>query len=446
MMQIVQRLQPQTSVHDLSPFRFLKGIAGISAYASRALVCPGTAVVGATNETDKKNLQCNHDWLRGIGMGADDMIVVENENLRNGILCDMQHRSYMQRVSDAIYRRSQPLSLFLSRDMEPLIMSLGLDWASVLSPHPQVSEIFDDKHYLRCLATNLGMSNAFPPWEYVNNGIDDLFRSCTRVLNFARDHLPTDTVFLKVHDYDGGEGVFRWEPNVDAAKLAAFAKQHLSMGIIVDAGYPRGKFRMHEFSVKVEINHSSWRPLYYSRQIVSHDAHMGNEVALGENILDRETDDAVYRTIAPLCKEAVRRGYGFGHTRTMGIDFMIVDTAKGRSVMLLEANARTTAVDYAMAVCQQAAERFGGHAAVVMENIDGLPPGIEHDQLRDHWLRGRPWNGKSQPGFLIGNAACLSRGKATVYCIGPTLAEARLVRLGLLPQPRETKRQQITDT
>lgn len=437
-MQTVPRLEPQTSVHDMSPMGYLEGIEGLSAYASRALVCPGTAVVGAVSTADKDNINANHAWLKSIGVGAEKMILVEGENLRQGILCGPIGKNHMARVIDAIFLRRQPLSLFLPRDMEPLVMALGLDWLSVLTPRPDIAKMFDDKHSVRCLAASLGMGNVFPVWEYVTSTTDDLFRACTRVLNAARSVLPTDTVYLKVHDYDGGLGILRWSPETQPEHIAAFVRKYLKKGLIIDAGYPSDKFRMREYSAKVEISPQSWRLCYVSRQLVANDAHRGNEVAIGEDILDPAACDILYRSIAPLCNEAVRRGYGNCVPRTMGFDFMDVSSGSTRNIFLLAANARTTATDYAMAVCQQAAQRFGGRAAVVMENLEGLPADLGHDGLRDRYLKGNPWDGKSLSGYLIGNPACLTRGKATAFCIGQSLEEARFVRSNLLPKPNDT--------
>ncbi|MDD5726013.1 MAG: hypothetical protein PHC53_01190 [Patescibacteria group bacterium] len=422
-------IRQQTYVHDMSPFGFLKGITGLAAYASRALVCPGTAVAGFANQESCHSLTANFDWLRHIGIGADHLIVVPCENLRSGLL-QPNGANFLPLISESI-RNGRPLNFFLSRNMGTLVKALGLTWDAVTTAQPEIAEFFDDKHYLRCLGAKLGVDKAFPAWEFVSSNFKNVKDSRKRVLGWARDnHLPTEHVFLKAHDTDGGAGLLRWGPETPEKDVSEFCHQYLPRGLIVDAGYPASAFEMSEYSVKILVKENAWDLLYFSRQIIRRDAHAGNEVAIGEHVLPLALAERVLAFLSPICDEAVKRGYGSHLSRTMGFDFMVVHGKQGEHVLILECNARTTAADYAMAVCVQAAQRFKGQAAVVMENIS--VPAACHDELRDHYFRGRPWDGLS-PGFLIGNAACLVHGKATIFCIADNLSEARRMREKLIP-------------
>lgn len=422
-------IRQQTYVHDMSPFGFLKGITGLAAYASRALVCPGTAVAGFANQESHRALTANFDWLRHIGIGADSLIVVPGENLRSGLL-QSKGKPLLYLISESI-GSGRPLNFFLSRNMEQVVKALGLRWDAVTTAPPDIAELFDDKHYLRCLGAKLGVDRAFPAWEFVSSSYQHVKDSRKRVLAWAQDnHLPTDYVFLKAHDTDGGAGLLRWGPETSEKEVTEFCRQYILRGLIVDAGYPANAFEMSEYSAKILVDEKTWELLYFSRQIIRRDAHAGNEVAIGERVLSLPIAEQVIKFLSPICDEAVKRGYGQHSPRTMGFDFMVVRGKHEEHVLMLECNARTTAADYAMAVCAQAAERFKGQAAVLMENIS-VPAG-GHNELRDHYFRGRPWDGRSA-GFLISNAACLVHGKATIFCIGESLEEARRMRERLIP-------------
>ncbi|MFZ6015754.1 MAG: hypothetical protein ACOYUZ_05395 [Patescibacteria group bacterium] len=428
-------IRRQISIHDMSPFHFLQGISGLSAYASRALVCPGIVIAGYNSETSLESLKQSFDALRRLDVGAQELIVLQGENLMEALL--RPHASSIMSRFTFFLENGWPISFFLSRDMEMLVDAIGFGWDCILTPRPDIATIYDDKHYVRCLADKLGISHAFPAWKYLSSNLEDLYATRQRILATANP--PTDTVFLKVHDFDGGEGILRWDNLTPRAKVEEFANKYLGRGVIMDAGYPRDHFGMQEYSLKVIIHKNGFEPLYVSRQRIRSDAHVGNDVALGEKLLDDVLYQNLTDLVTPICDDAVKRGYGKGRSRTMGIDFMVIPNAGGPVVMLLEINARTTAADYAMAVCLQAKDRFGGQAAVIMENLSGLPAGIDHDTLRDKYLQADPWDGTDKPGFILSNAACLAYGKITAFAIGKDLEQATQVFKKLLPKSEQAK-------
>ncbi|MBU2566828.1 hypothetical protein KKG46_04710 [Patescibacteria group bacterium] len=415
----------------MSSFGFLKGILGLNEYAGRAIVCPGIAGVSYSTKEAHGNLTENFNDLTRVSVGASHLLLVKGENLSKALSHPDSHHA-RQRLQFFL-ENDWPLSLFLSRGMYPLVNALGIGWDKVLTPDPVIADQFDDKWKVRLLAQELHAYDVFPPWAYVSSSLKNLNKKRNEVL--SRATIPTSTVFLKVHNYDGGQGILRWTQKTDPKAVESFAEQYLPQGIVMDAGYPRDEFGMQEFSAKILVHEDRWEVLYFTSQRIVGDAHIGNDVAIGEEVIGREAQKQAIKKITPICDEAVSRGYGKHLSRTMGVDFMGIPHANGdHTVYALEVNARQTAADYAEAVCEQVAPRFGGKVAVVMENIDSLPRGVSYPDMRDKYLKIPHWDGTDRPGLLLTNAGCLEYGKVTVFLIAKTLGEAREMRGYLLPK------------
>ena len=423
------QLSKQISDHDMSPFSFLKKIPGLPEYAGRATVCPGLTIVGCSTQAAHDNLLQNSADLGHICIGASSLLLIEGTNIGKALAAP--ESDHIRQRMRFFLENGWPLSFFLSRSMEPVVEALQISWDDVLTPHPEIAELFDDKHYVRLIAKKLGLHDTFPPWAYISSNIADLYRERAKILEEAP--IPTNTVFLKVHNYDGGEGILRWTDETEPEVVRRFAKKYLSKGIVIDAGYTREEFGMREYSVKVLIHEDRWEVLYFTTQRIVSDGHVGNDVAIGEELVSEALRRDVVRKFSPIWDEAVARGYGKVRSRTMGVDFMGISVNNQEISLGLEVNARQTAADYAEAVCEQAAPRFGGQAAVVMENLSNLPKGIDYHQLSAEYLQIPRWDGADKPGFVLSNAGCLEHGKITVFVVAKTIAEARDLRERLLP-------------
>lgn len=423
-------LQAETHIHDMSPFHFLAKLnaAGLANYPSRAMVCAGTTVTGVDSPDCMRDLHENHLHLRRVGIGTDDLIPVPGDNVMLGLLEDA---GQLRRVRLSIEKRDRPLRLYMPRGMDPLLQRLGLTWDDTCSPDWSIAEHFDNKLLVRHLGATLSC-DGFAPWRFITE--HDRHQLKTRraeVLAEAELTLATDVVFLKRPDYDGGEGIFQWNPDTDLRTLQAFCDEHLHHGLLMEAGYPAPKFSMMETSVQVEMTEDGWDPIYSSLQITHNNAHDGNEVVIGEHLIAPPVWRRMRELMKPLCEHAVARGFGRKRPKLMGFDFLIVKSGGQAHAFIIEINARGTAPQYAYAVASQVAPRIGDRAAVVMENLP-VSPKRDHQGL-EHQLKELLWDGKSTSGVLIGNAGCISHGKVMMYCIGQTLEEARHMRRRLPP-------------
>jgi hypothetical protein len=207
---------------------------------------------------------------------------------------------------------------------------------------------------------------------------------------------------------------------------------------VIDAGYPDDVFDTQVCSMKVLFHGDRYEPLFFTKMKIEHDAHSGNVVAIGQDVLLPDEIQLATQMFAPFNNSARESGYGRMLSRTACIDFLIVRHNGKAHCMMLEYNARSSASDYAMAVCFEAMLRFGGHkAAVVMENLNGLPEHYSFNEIRDEYLCGRPWDGGCKPGFLLANAGCLEQGKLTAFAIAPTILEAQEIFSNLKPKAVE---------
>lgn len=426
-----REIQPETHIHDMSPFRFLKELmnkGGLGNYTSRAMVCLGTTVAGADTGDCRKDLYENFRHLQRAGIGTDTLLIVDGNNVA---VEHMNNRQMLGLVRASIFDRQRPLRLYLGRDMEPLIQKLGLRTDDVLTPSWSIAERFDNKHKVRQLGAELGC-DGFTPWRFLTeNERGTLLDVRAELLAEAEGVLPTDVVFLKRPDFDGGEGILQWDERVTKAELDRFLDEHLAHGLLMEAGYPNGRFDMEEASVQIEVGERGWRPLYPSKQITKNNAHTGNELVVGDRLVPPRVWERMLQIIHPFADAAVRLGLGRKRKRRMGCDFLIVHGGGRVVVFLGEINARDTAPQYAYAVATQIASHNGARTAVVMENLS-LARGYSHAELEGR-LGSLVWNGNASSGVLIGNAGCISHGKVTLFSIGANLEEARDTRRRIPP-------------
>ena len=427
--------KPRVRIHCMSPFGvFLDKIVGLSEYAGRAVVQNGIVYCGYVSETSRKNIVASHKMLKNrAGIGADELVMVKGENLSQSILDDRASNDYLEMIRRQV-ASGMPLDFYLTRNMEGFVAKLGIGWHQISTAQPAIAEMFDDKYRLRCLGDTLNMRRAFSPWELVPTEFDAVMEARERVLLEAYSRVPTDIVYLKVHDYDGGVGVLRLDPNTPKEKLGEFLDEYRGCNLVMDAGYPADKFDTQVCSMKVMFTEQGWIPFYFTRMSVKNDAHSGNTVAIGQKVLDSETEMATIGITTTLNNAAYENGYGALLPRTACIDFLRVRHEGKIHIFILEYNARSSAADYAMSVCYEAMHRFGGgKAAVVMKNLDGLPQGMEFDELAYRYLAARPWDGSSRPGFVLANAGCLEQGKITAFTIAPEIAEAEAMMANIAP-------------
>ncbi len=433
-------VKPRVRIHDMYPFGFLDKIKGLGSYASRALVQRGIVFSGYEDERSRRDIMDNFYWLRDIGIGAEELVMVRGSNITGGILKEDGAFGHVERIRNAV-ARGMPLDFYLSRGLEPFVEKLGIGWHQISTPQPTVAEMFDDKYRLRCIGDGLNMRKAFSPWELVPTDFEQVMKARKRVLQLAQNIIPTDIVYLKVHNYDGGAGILRLNTDTPEKDLRAFLTEYAGHNLIVDAGYPSDVFDTKVCSVKILFHGNRWEPLFFTDMRIDHEAHSGNVVAIGQDVLPRDEMEAIIETANPFNNAARESGYGMVLPRTACIDFLVVRHNGKVYAFMLEYNARSSASDYAMAVCFEAMLRFGGgKAAVVMENLTELPTNLSFNEIRDSYLCGRPWDGSCRPGFLLANAGCLEQGKLTAFGIAPTLLEAQEIFSNLKPNVVEIKR------
>ncbi|MBD3281313.1 hypothetical protein GF391_01045 [Candidatus Uhrbacteria bacterium] len=419
----------------MSPFGvFLNKIVGLSEYAGRAVVQKGKVYCGYVSETSRKNIVASHKMLKNrAGIGADELVMVRGENLSRSILEQSVSMDYPEMIRRSV-ADGMPLEFYLTRNMDDFVTKLGIGWHQISTAQPTIAEMFDDKYRLRCLGDTLNMRRAFSPWQYVQANLDAVREARDRVLLEAHAGVPTDIVYLKVHDYDGGVGVMRLDSDTPEEKLREFLDEYHGCNLVIDAGYPEDRFDTQICSMKVLFTDQGWIPFYFTRMSVKDDAHSGNTVAIGQKVLDSETEMEAIRVTTALNNAAYEAGYGALLPRTACIDFLRVRHEGKIHIFVLEYNARSSAADYAMSVCYEAMHRFGGgKAAVVMKNLEDLPEGMEFDELAYRYLAGRPWDGGTRPGFVLANAGCLEQGKITAFTIAPEIAEAEGMMNNIVP-------------
>lgn len=427
-----RNLQAETHIHDMSPFHFLARLNahGLGSYPSRAMVCPGTTVTGYDDHQSFADLLENQNYLRRVGIGTDKIIPIQGTNVMDGLLRDDGSLGLVRR---SIHESGRPLRLYLTRSMEPLVTRLGLGWDDILTPEWSLAERFDDKRKLRELGLELG-AHRFVPWRFLTEKDLPHIRDIRAgIFAEADEVVPTEIVFLKRPDYDGGEGLLKWRPETPWEEVRIFLEEHLRHGVLMEAGYPESDFDMTEASVQIEIDESDWEPVYPSIQLTENNAHKGNEILLGEKLIDPATWKQMRTAMKPFAEEAARLGMGRKHKRLIGFDFLIVKSGGETHVFLSEVNARGTAPQYAYAVARQAAPRFGDRASVIMENYK-VTRGRSHLSLEEQLAAmNLLWKGDSDPGVVIGNAGCIRHGKVTLFCVGKTLEDTRDLHRRLPP-------------
>jgi hypothetical protein len=426
--------RPRVRIHDMFPFGFLDKIKGLGSYASRALVQNGIVYSGYEDPDSRRDIVENHNWLREIEVGASKLVLVRGSDLVGGILKEDKALGHLDNIRAAI-KAGMPLDFYLSRGLEPFVQKLGIGWDQISTPPPVIAERFDDKYRLRCMGNNLRMHQAFSPWELVDAEFDAVMQARKRVLERSQKLISTDIVYLKVHDYDGGAGIMRLNADTPLQSLRDFLEEFNGHSLIIDAGYPEDVFDTEICSMKVLFHEGHWEPLFFSKMIIENNAHKGNVVAIGQDVVSEEVQNLAKMMFAPFNNEAAQGGYGNLVPRTACIDFLVVRYRGATHVFMLEYNARSSAADYAIAPCLEALQRFGcGKAAVWMENVNNLPAGLTLNQVRDEHFCGKPWDGTSEPGFLLINAGCLSsQGKVTALTLAPTIEEARCMFESLVP-------------
>jgi len=408
-------------------------IPKLESYGGRVLTQTGMGFSGDTSDIGRSDVAANYEWFREIKIGLDKLFQLEGSNLIEAISRDNSH-GYMQIIREQI-AQGWPLEFYLSRGMDAFLAKAEISWNQVRTPPPSIADQFDDKLNLRYLGERLEMRHAFPAWQQASTDYDAVAEARELVLKEAASVVPTDTVFLKVHDFDGGVGIFELRPETPDYLLRAFLREHEGHNLIVDAGYPQDEFKTEICSVKILFTERSWQPVFFTKMSINNNSHEGNTIAIGENLLTREVENLVLKTSAPLINEACESGYGHLLPRTACIDFLVVYYKGKIYIFLLEWNARTSAADYAAALLHQALPRFGGKkVAVVMKNLKGLPEGVRFNELRDNCLRGTPWDGTSKPGFVLANAGCLEQGKITAFTIAKRVKDAERMMAGLMPQ------------
>lgn len=429
-------------IHDMSPFgAFLTKIKGLGSYASRALVQRGIVFTGYNSDRSGRDIMANQKFLANhAGIGASEVVLVRGNNLAQAIMEQDQKLALLDKIRKAV-ASGMPLEFYLTRSMEPLVQKLGIGWHQISTALPAIASTFDDKYQLRYLGDTLNMRHAFSPWEMVPAERESVLKARERVLEAAKSVIPTDIVYMKVHDYDGGVGIKRWDADMPEHELRAFLDEYAGCSLVMDAGYPADKFETQICSMKVVFNDRAWLPLYFTKMIIDNDSHNGNVVAIGQDVLEPHVKQLAINASLPFNNEALQNGYGALITRTAGVDFLHVKHEGKSHVFLLEYNARSSAADYAMAVCYEAMHRFGGgKAAVVMQNLSGLPEDLEFDDLAYNYLVGNPWDGGSKPGFVLANAGCLDQGKITAFTIAQETAEAEEMMSTVLPKTSVRRR------
>jgi hypothetical protein len=237
---------PRVRIHDMHPFGFLDKIKGLGSYASRALVQRGIVFSGYEDERSRQDILQNFYWLREIDIGAEELVLVRGSDLAGGILREDGAYGHVGNIRSAV-SKGMPLDFYLSRGLEPFVEKLGIGWHQISTPPPAIAEMFDDKYRLRCIGDELGMNHAFSPWELVPTEFSQIMQARERVLKQAQSIIPTDIVYLKVHNYDGGAGILRLNPETPEKDLRAFLEE-----------YAHGRLTLLSFSTLI---------LYHSRLI-----------------------------------------------------------------------------------------------------------------------------------------------------------------------------------
>ncbi len=415
-------LEWQVHVHCMSPFFFLRGISGLfDGYPSRAMVFPGVCATGANSVRAVEDLEACHAYLRSIELGAKRLVLVPGFSPSAGIVRSSEIQRQIRRYLDA----GLPLDLFISRMLDRLLHRLGLKWDDTVAPNPVHANQFDDK-----LLAHLRFPDLFPAWCFVRKDPESVARARQRVLDQAEvNGLATNTVFLKVHDHDGGEGILRWGPDTDQAEVAEFVVRYIAHGFLVEAGYPANVFNMTEVSVQLAIGEQAHRVLYPTLQITKGDAHQGNEMILGADLLPAKLWRKIKRVVDPIGREAVANHIGRGRVRTIGVDLLVVRSAGEDHVFVIEVNARRTAAVANGVIAAQAIDRFGDTCAVITENTT-LETTMDFQSVVRNVINGHLWDGSNAPGIVPSNAGSLRVKKITLNYVAQTLTAARDLKAG----------------
>ncbi|MDF1497680.1 MAG: hypothetical protein P1P90_06565 [Patescibacteria group bacterium] len=319
-------------------------------YVERSYFFDETVCVGAN--ADKTILP----WLRDVGLAPREILEIPNGCMFQGLKNSQEIFSELEnRVRDGAY-----LHFFRTTALEQeLIQRLNINWSDTFSCDPKIAEKIADKGYIRKVASNLGVSEIFPPHMVLPCGWSEeqVESAVWRVASRGR-LIGMDRVVVKRTDLASGDGFCDWFKN----GRAEFCKAH----------------RGHELIIETWIHphtpiSNQWlildgKAIYIgtSRQIQHGFVHKGNVIASQDAVVDPQIAARLRYLVAPLLEHAIAMGYN----GIIGFD--AVYSPEQDKMWLTEANARVTAGTYAYALASRLEFSPWAVACKIIEPAKGL--------------------------------------------------------------------------
>jgi len=310
-------------------------LPGVELYADRALVLGGAAVVMDGPIDDYL------EWLRSVGIGPETVIRVPDPSPVRSILDDA---SLALRIGELARQQGGVQVFDVTEREEDLVRMLDLPPGMFFGPPSGLARQAGNKAELRRLAERLGLRGMFPEYRIVDPALSDIYPAVHWILSSVRPQF----VVLKVPDSASGDGMIRLDLTREWPDAVNDFLRKVTGEIIVEAGYDHWPM-----SVQWHVDASGCHTVGFSDQLIVNDfTHVGNVISSGDLLHVRPEDAELMTSMTwPLVEYFRTRGY----RGVIGFDFML--TLDGRRLLLLECNARVTAMTYALGVAGQISER-----------------------------------------------------------------------------------------
>ncbi|HCC21842.1 hypothetical protein A2480_01495 [Candidatus Uhrbacteria bacterium RIFOXYC2_FULL_47_19] len=375
-------------------------LPGVGLYADRALLLPEAAVVM------DGPIDGYLEWLRSVGIGPETVIRVPDSSPVRSILSDVSLASQIGELA----RKHGGLQFFdVTEHEENLIEMLDLPPGMFFGPPAKLARQAGNKAELRRLAERLGLRGLFPEYRIVDPTLMAVYPAVHQIFSIARPKF----VVLKVPDSASGDGMIRLERTREWPDIVNDFLRKATGEIIIESGYNHWPM-----SVQWHINSDGCRVVGFSDQlIVNGFTHIGNVISSGELLHVRPEDRSLMTSMTLPLVEYFR---AHGYRGVIGFDFM--RTIDGGQLLLLECNARVTAMTYALGVADQISEKCSSWS-IVMSRLNVGQSIRDFSSLKER-LDGLLFNGRS--GVLPFNVRCLDldQPNCAVCCVSGNVARS----------------------
>lgn len=380
-------------IHDVGVYPGLQ-MPGLAAYAQRALLLPGTAVVHTGVPHDYI------DYLKGVGIGAHTVMEVPGEHSLVGGLTYEQILS----IRDAVDNGARVELFIATPEQRQMIESFGINYASgVWGPSPEIADKVNSKTWLR------GNIEDTYPEHYIVSLKD---RNGAQIYGHAARLIAVHNgAVLKPSNLATGEA-FTFIPDGDTwihavtAGLRLLRDHGIEDDIILEAEYKKHV----PLSVQMEIRTAGPQVICATVQQITHGSkHAGN-------FLSSTPQDGIPEEIIDRALAVGWQLHALGYQGYCGWDSM--NTKDG--LLSLEINGRVTGAMYPLGVALQAQANGLEHWAVGSENMTtGIRSfGKLSERLGPHLFDGQTGILPACPGLLV-------TGTAMLYAVGDSVAEAK---------------------